>query len=328
MYTQTKRQIIEIIEKNGPTTVRDLVLELGLTQAAVHRALNKLKDQQLVTKKGSAPKVFYELSKNKSTTQVLELSDQEIATLKKHYLYVDPTGKFLTGEPGFTQWMRATGNKQKPENCARDYIKIREESLQYQNSSGLIEATSRFKDIFPELHLDEIYYSDFYSLVKFGKTKLGALLLHGKQAQDKKIIKQISELVGNQIKNLIKHKKIEAIAWAPHSLPRKIQFLNELERNLTLSQPRIEIVKAYTGQVPIAQKSLSKLEERIQNARETLIVKPKSLNFKSALLIDDAVGSGSTLNELASKLKQKGVKQVVGYSIVGSYKGFEVIREI
>ncbi len=328
MYTQTKSQIIEIIAKNGPTTVKDLVQELGITQAAVHRALNKLMAQEQISKKGSAPKVFYELSKKKPFLSSVILADPELLALENHYLYVDPTGKFLTGLTGFTHWMRATSNKQKPENCVRDYLQTLDECAKYRKPSGLIEATKRFQDIFSECHLEKIYYSDFYSLVKFGKTKLGALLLHGKQAQDKKIIKQISDLIQTQLKTLIKTEKIDAVAWTPHSLPRKVQFLYEVEKNLQLPYPRIEIVKAYTGAVPIAQKSLAKLEERILNARETLVVKPKNISYKNILLIDDAVGSGSTLNELAHKLKQKGAKRVVGYSIVGSYKGFEVIREV
>lgn len=47
------------------------------------------------------------------------------------------------------------------------------------------------------------------------------------------------------------------------------------------------------------------------------------------LLIDDAVGSGATLNETAKKLKQMGIaKRVYGFAVVGSLKGFEVIREV
>jgi len=51
--------------------------------------------------------------------------------------------------------------------------------------------------------------------------------------------------------------------------------------------------------------------------------------FTSVLLIDDAVGSGATLNETAKKLKLSGMaKKVIGFAIVGSMKGFEVIREV
>jgi hypothetical protein len=34
------------------------------------------------------------------------------------------------------------------------------------------------------------------------------------------------------------------------------------------------------------------------------------------------------MNEIAQKLKSRGVKSVVGFAVVGSYKGFEVIKEV
>jgi hypothetical protein len=41
------------------------------------------------------------------------------------------------------------------------------------------------------------------------------------------------------------------------------------------------------------------------------------------------VGSGATLNETATQIKQKGIaKKVIGLSITGSFKGFDVISEV
>lgn len=52
-------------------------------------------------------------------------------------------------------------------------------------------------------------------------------------------------------------------------------------------------------------------------------------HFKHVLLIDDAVGSGSTLNQIAEKIKNKEVaKKVTGLAIVGSFKGFDVITDV
>jgi len=50
--------------------------------------------------------------------------------------------------------------------------------------------------------------------------------------------------------------------------------------------------------------------------------------FNKVLLIDDALGSGATINETACKLKNRHIaKMVYGYALTGSYKGFEVISE-
>lgn len=48
------------------------------------------------------------------------------------------------------------------------------------------------------------------------------------------------------------------------------------------------------------------------------------------LLIDDAVGSGSTLNETAKQIREKGVcdGKIIGLAITGSFKGFDVISEV
>lgn len=47
-------------------------------------------------------------------------------------------------------------------------------------------------------------------------------------------------------------------------------------------------------------------------------------------MIDDTTGSGETLNETADKIRNIAKKDVkiIEYSIVDSYKGFDVISEV
>lgn len=105
--------------------------------------------------------------------------------------------------------------------------------------------------------------------------------------------------------------------------------MNYLKDTLNVPLPEIKLVKAYKGDVRVPQKSLRSLKERVLNAESTIYIKDVAPTFKRTLLIDDAVGSGSTLNETAKKLKEQGVsREVIGYAIVGSYKGFEVINEV
>lgn len=328
MYTSTKSQIIEIIKKNEQIQVKDLIRILDLTPAAVHRALKKLMDEGHIDKKGAPPRVFYFIKKQGTPRPLVELLPEDKEVIEKNYLYIDPTGKILTGLNGFIAWMRATKNYQKIENCVHDYLRVLAEAQAYKNQIGVIDATERFKKIFSECFLDKVYYYDFYSLIKFGKTKIGTLLLYGKQAQDKKIIAQISHEIEKVVHSICKQEKIDAIAWVPHSLIRKTQFLPEVRKNLKLKFPTIEVVKVYEGEIPIPQKSLSKLEERIINAKETMELTDLDISYKRVLIIDDAVGSGATMNELARKIRKKGVSHILGFSIVGSYKGFEVIREV
>ena len=48
------------------------------------------------------------------------------------------------------------------------------------------------------------------------------------------------------------------------------------------------------------------------------------------LLIDDAVGSGATLNETAKQIRNKKLAsgKIIGLAITGSFKGFDVISEV
>lgn len=100
-----------------------------------------------------------------------------------------------------------------------------------------------------------------------------------------------------------------------------------IEDRLQVSLPLIDI-KKMSGLIPVPQKSLNKLDERINNADNTFGVFG-DVNYKTVLLIDDAVGSGATINQIAKKVLEKKIaKKVIGLSIVGSYKGFEVITDV
>lgn len=53
-------------------------------------------------------------------------------------------------------------------------------------------------------------------------------------------------------------------------------------------------------------------------------------SYRNILLIDDALGSGATLNEVAKNIRQRGIckGKIIGFVITGSPKGFEVISEV
>ena len=80
--------------------------------------------------------------------------------------------------------------------------------------------------------------------------------------------------------------------------------------------------------VIVPQKTLNKLEDRIENAKRTIMV-DDTKKFKTVLLIDDALGSGATINETAKKIKNQGLADtIIGLAITGSFSGFEVISEV
>ncbi len=327
MTTDTRERIVEFIRLNGRARVNDLVEYLGLGNVAIHRQLKRLIESGVLAKTGRPPKVFYLLIETADRQEFTKSGETE-KLVEKNYLYVTPAGEMLSGIRGLAVW--ASRAKRDINSAAAEYIKSRRLADGFIGKNGWIEATEKVNRTFKDgTYVDKVLYKDFYALPVFGKTRLGQLVLYGKQAQSKEIIKQIAVECQGLIKRIISRFKIQAVGFLPHSIPRRIQFLKELRKNLKLNLPEVELVKAYVGKIPVAQKSLASLEERIENARKTIMIGDLKNRFESVLLIDDAVGSGATLNETAKKLKEAGMaKKVIGFAVVGSMKGFEVIREV
>jgi predicted amidophosphoribosyltransferase len=189
-----------------------------------------------------------------------------------------------------------------------------------------LEKLKNTKDI-GAIGVDELYYLDFYAIERFGKTNLGCLMHYAKQGQNKQLMKTIADEVRNRLFHFIELHKIDAILFVPPTIPRKVQIMSTLEKLLQLDLPTVNVRKV-SNAIAVPQKALSKLYERVANARNTFVVLEKK-KFKKVLILDDAIGSGATINEIAKKLKDKKIAQhIVGLAITGSYKGFEVISEL
>jgi predicted amidophosphoribosyltransferase len=135
------------------------------------------------------------------------------------------------------------------------------------------------------------------------------------------------EEIKPRISQFLQIMEVDAIGFVPPTIRREVQLMKFMQTQLNLPLPVVEIRKV-SGIIPVPQKSLSKLDERIRNAENTFAVTERRV-FKHVLLIDDAVGSGSTLNQIAGKIKLKGLAQkVTGLAVVGSFKGFDVITDI
>ena len=67
---------------------------------------------------------------------------------------------------------------------------------------------------------------------------------------------------------------------------------------------------------------------RIENAKETYVVRSTDRTYKKILVVDDLVGSGATLNEIALKCKEKQIAdEVYGLCLVGiNTKKLMVVR--
>lgn len=324
----SREQIYNYITARQKARVSDLWRDLGFSRQLIQRKLKELVTDGIVQKSGKPPLVFYQVVSQSQPRTQNQIPQELIDFIDKEYLYVSPLGEIVYGFNGFAKWVDSIKEQKHLGELSGEYKRTLDEARKYFNDFGFINATQKLKQTFADVYLEQVYYLDFYALPKFGKTKLGQLVLYSKQSQKYDLIKSLSLQVKPKIDQLIVRENIDAVSFIPPTVPRNLQFIKEFEKILNLSLPKIDLSKAYVGDIPVAQKTLSRLEERVQNASQTIFVK-NTTRFKRVLLIDDAVGSGSSLNETAKKLVGEGLAEsVIGFAIVGSYKGFEVINEV
>mgnify|MGYP001570346989 FL=1 len=325
MSTFSSREgIIEYLQTHRQATVPELVDYLSITRQALHRQLRRLVERGELHKLGSSPRVFYTLPAVRERRLAETVSETLRQTLEENFLLVTPGGILEAGLAGFSHWCE---RQRLPfARTVREYLKTLTKYQAYKKN-GLINGMFKVKQTFLKVFLDKLFYLDFYSLERFGKTRLGQLLLYAKQSQNRNLTKQLATEIKPRVIDLIKRYRIEAVGFIPPTVRREVQLMRELERRLDLPLPSLELVKVQTP-VAVPQKTLSKLADRVENARETIVVAERR-QFDRILLLDDALGSGATLNETARKLKdQKVAKVVIGLAITGSFSGFEVISEV
>ncbi len=321
---KTEDKILSYIKSKGQATPSELSHYLGINRAATHRQIKKLMDQNIIYKMGQSPTVFYALSENVNKTEQIKLATKDTKIINENFLLISPSGERKSGTTGFIEWCEK--RKEDPKKTAVDYVASYKKFDKYKKD-GLIDGKYKIKHTFKEVFLDKVFYLDFYSIERFGKTKIGQILLYAKQSQNKTLIGELIMEIKPRIESLIKKLSVDAVGFIPPTVKRELQLMKEIERQLNISIPTISLVKV-KKEISVPQKTLTKLEDRIENAKSTIVL-DESRKFKTILLIDDALGSGATLNETAKKIKAQGLADtIIGLAITGSFSGFEVISEV
>jgi biotin operon repressor/hypoxanthine-guanine phosphoribosyltransferase len=324
MEPNTEEKILTYIKSRGQVTVNDLTEHLEISRQAVHRQISRLQEEGLIYKIGRPPKVFYLISEEKITKEDNTVDEKTKKIIDENFLDITASGQRQEGFEGFINW--CLKRKDPLEKTTKEYVETLKKYKPYKKD-GLINGMHKIKATFPDTVVDKLFYLDFYSIERFGKTKLGQLLLYAKQSQNRGLIKELVDQIRPQIEELIKKYQIEAVGFIPPTVKREVQLMRELERQLNLTNPKVSLVKVKTP-VIVPQKTLNKLEDRIENAKRTIMV-DETKKFKVVLLIDDALGSGATINETAKKIKnQQLAETVIGLAITGSFSGFEIISEV
>jgi hypothetical protein len=318
--------VLKTIKQYGPIRSSEIVKMLEVSAKTIYKHLLILVDEQLIRKTGKIPRIFYVYNEvHADEALVLDEDDQII---ENNYIYVSPSGEMIRGIGGFRVWCEKNAfDFSKEKKLLSEKIKM----VQKIKKNGLISAKKKILSATGDPHLDEVFFSDFYNLDHFEKTKLGQLVYLGKSSQNKELIAEIAKIVRPAINNIIKKYNIKLVCYIPPTIDRKVQFLEVFKKRLGLELPEIFAVKI-PSLTKVPQKTLRKLEDRIINAQKTIAVNPNQKIIPNILIIDDATGSGATLNETAGKIrnileKNKNIK-IIGYSVVGSFKGFDVISEV
>ena len=326
MEKTTKEKILEYLKTKDTATINELANFLTISHQTIHLHLKNLLEKNLIIKRGVAPKVFYSINKELPAKETkISIPEETAKIIEENFLLIEPNGSKKLGIPAFVIWCEKRNFN--VEQKAQEYIDLYRKYNKLKQQ-GLLDGKQKMKNSFKAVCLDDIFYIDFYAWEIFGKTKLGQLLLYAKQSQDKKIMNELIDTVKPQIIVLLQRENIEAIGFIPPTVKRETQFMKVLEKRLNLNLPTLSIVKIKT-EITVPQKTLSKIEDRIENAETSIIVDEKRRGFKKILLVDDAVGSGATLNSVACKIKKNGIADsVIGLAITGSLKGFDIISEI
>jgi biotin operon repressor/hypoxanthine-guanine phosphoribosyltransferase len=324
MEGKTSYKILEYIKQKGQASGNELTNHFDITSRAIRKQLSSLLNEGKIYKIGRPPKVFYLLAKDKIKKEDNTVDAKTKKIIDENFLNITASGERQEGFEGFINW--CLKRKDPLEKTAKEYVDTLKKYKRYKKD-GLINGMHKLKGTFPDTAVDKLFYLDFYSIERFGKTKLGQLLLYAKQSQNRGMIKELVDQIRPQIEELIMKYKIEAVGFIPPTVKREIQLMRELERQLHLTNPKVSLVKVKTP-VIVPQKTLNKLEDRIENAKRTIMV-DDTKKFKTVLLIDDAMGSGATINETAKKIKNQGLADtIIGLAITGSFSGFEVISEV
>jgi len=322
-----KKNILHYLKENLEASPKEIADYFDISRQIVHRYLKQLSEEDKISKIGKSPLVYYQYKFNakKNTAQISRVGEPKESYGELDFIEITVDGRFLNGNEAFAHWCETRNQP-----FEKTLVEYKKTLLKYKKyfKNGIIDGTEKLintKD-FAEIGIKKLYYIDFYAIERFGKTTLGKLMHYGKQSQSKKLIAQIITLSKPKIEQIITQNKIDAVGYIPPTLQRNVQIMSEMEKGFDIKLPHIKITKI-KGEIVVPQKALSKIKDRILNTQKSIVVNEKR-KYDRILLIDDAVGSGATLNETACKIIKKGIaKEVIAVAITGSYKGFEVISE-
>lgn len=328
-YNKTIHKLITFLEGQPGSRPKSIADFTGLSRQYIQKILAGNKDLFTVT--GSGPNRFYSLKneniegpKQPSNIPVKAAQNTRDRLINEHYYSLTPLGEELEGVEGLVRWCEARGYNFDAK--VKEYVSIINKYYP-PNLNQPIDFTDKLKNTFENVAIKKVWAVDYYNFEIFGKTKLGTQVMIAKQTGDEKITKELINKMNPQINKIIESYSIEAIAFVSPTIQRQSQLMSKLDNNIATQIPRIRVHKV-GARILIAQKTLKSLEDRILNAAQTFVVE-SSNQYKNILIVDDALGSGATLNEIAKLIMRKKIAEnCYGLVLVSSPSGYEIINEV
>lgn len=293
----------------------------------MHRHLKDLIERKEIIKIGKTPRVFYKKNEIQERSPIL-LENKAIEFLNQNYYNYDSDGHILGGYDGFQK--RCQQRSLDIKTQYQQFYIFSKNTQKLKDKYGLINGYKYLSPKLGEIYVDKLFFVDAYQVGQFGRSKLGSITFYAKQSQNKELIKKVVEQIKYPILSYIKQNKIDGICFAPPSIKRGVQLLTEIKKNLEIALPEIKLTKIFPTEVVIPQKSLRSMEQRKKNAQNTIFVETGQAPAQNLLLIDDFIGSGSTINFCAQKIKNaKLANKVHSICLLGNIDTkYEVINEI
>ena len=326
--TINKKAIAFLFEYIEQMTIDDFARVWNVSLNSAKKYIKKFIDDSIIAKFGTPPKKIIYTYVSQKDENLFSTEQKEI--IEKYYTYITPEGRLLEGIKGFVYWTEHKSGREDIENLAQEYINTRKKCYNNQVGVLIIDVTEKLQNLFNEkVYIEKLFHRDFDALPVFGKTSLSQMVRIAKSGHTNKILmKKIVEKMQESVDLIIPLYKIDCVAYIPPTVARKTQLMDFIIQQLNVSCKKISFSKV-KNLIPVQQKSLKKIEDRILNAKKTIIVNDAQ-EYNNILLIDDVTGSGATLNETAKKIVEQGMAQkVYAFTITGSAKAgvFDIISE-
>ena len=316
---KTKQKIIDVLYDKCLSPF-DLQHHLGISASTVHDHLRFLFREGFIEKVGVAPHVCYTVKKKTAVDIVNE-----------YFVFQDSLGKLHYGMDGFHLWSENSLKKMTFEEKVALYNE--RISTAEANKKGfffdMTDKLQKVKSVGEGVYLSEMACLALRTVQDFGRTRMGVYMDVVKSAGTPKILDAVLDFSVPLIIAYAKECQVNAVGFIPPTRRRPKQIMTLLEKQFHKGSFRAAVIdiEKIRGDIPREQKTIRELRDRIHNANHTFRVSPYSHvhNYKRILLVDDFIGSGTTLNQVAKLLKDRGFTgEVFGLGIVGEERGYSV----